>query len=73
MQFHLSGGRSPLYAQAPGDTLLQDLQHGGGRAALWLADQQMNVFGHDNVADQSETIAVAYLIENLDKNVSRAN
>jgi len=39
-----------LAAEAPRSALLQDLHDGGGGSCGWLADEQVNVIGHDHVA-----------------------
>jgi len=48
------------------------LEDGGRRAAGGLGDEEVNVFGHDDVADELETISISHLTENLDERVSRA-
>jgi hypothetical protein len=60
-------------AQAARDALLQNLNHGGRRAFGGLADEQVNVIGHNDIAHQRETVAIARLAENLDENISGAN
>ena len=70
-QFQLPGGWPPsrLAAQATRHALLQDL-HDGGRSALGrLADEQVNVVGHDHVARERESVAVAHLTQNLYKRI----
>jgi len=45
------GGAAAFAPQnAPGETLLDDLHHGGRRAAFGFADEQMNVLRHDDVS-----------------------
>jgi hypothetical protein len=42
-------------------------------AAKGRAAEQMNVFGHDDVAHRGKSVAVAGFAENLDEGVSGAN
>jgi len=37
---------------------------------LRLADQKMNMFGHDDVANHHETIASAYLLEYFEEEIA---
>jgi len=56
-------------AQSPRHALFQDL-HDAGRSALGrLADEQVNVVGHDDVTDDRQLVAVAHLAENFHKQI----
>ena len=48
-----------------GKPLLEDLNDFGGRSGSGLGDEQMQVFGHDDVADDAEMIAGADFLENV--------
>jgi hypothetical protein len=72
-QIQLSRGRSPLAAQAARDVLFQNLNHGGRRSLGWLADEQMNVLGHDDITHQGEAVAIAHFAKNMYKSISGAN
>jgi hypothetical protein len=41
-------------------------------ASLRFADQQMNVLGHDHIADHYEAIALAYFFQNAEKQIAAA-
>ena len=58
-----------LAAEASRNALLQDLHDGGGSSRGRLADQQVNVIGHDHVACEGEAVAVAHLAQNLGKQI----
>jgi hypothetical protein len=69
----LLGGRPPsrLAAQAALHALLQHL-HDIGRSPLGgFADEQVNVVGHDDVARERESVAVAHLAQNLHEQILR--
>ena len=53
--------------------LLEDLNDFGGRSRSRLGDEQMQVLGHDDVADDTETIAGADFLENLRGQISGAS
>ena len=61
-----------LAADSPRHALLQDLHDGWRSALCWLADEQVNVVGHDDVARDREPVAVAHLSQNLHKQILRA-
>ena len=65
-------GRCPLSrlaAQAARHALLQDL-HDGGRSALGrLAEEQVNVVGHDHIARERKPVTVADFTQNLHKQI----
>jgi hypothetical protein len=72
-KFQLQGGCPPsrLAAQAARHALLQDL-HDCGRGPLGgFAEEQVNVVGHDNVARERESVAVAHFAQNLCKQILR--
>ena len=62
----------PLGQDAPRKTKFQSLHHDGRILLLRFADQQMNVFGHDDVADNDERIALADLLQHSQKQVPTA-
>ena len=39
----------------------------------WLADEQVNVFRHDDISNERKSIAVAHLAKNLDEDIPDAN
>lgn len=61
---------SRLAAEAARDALLQDLHDLRGSGARGLVDQQVNVFGHDDVARQLELVAIAHFAEDFDESIS---
>jgi len=63
---------APLGQDAPRKTNFQSLHHDGRILLLRFADQQMNVFGHDHVADDDESIALADLLQHSQKQVPTA-
>jgi hypothetical protein len=72
-QIQLSGGRSPLAAQAARDALFQNLNYSRGRSFSRFADEQVNVLRHDDVAHQGEAVAVTHLAKNSDEHISGPN
>jgi len=68
-EFTLGGG-PPLKQQPAGNALLQDLHHDRNRTSLWLADQDVNVLGHDHESDYLEAIALAHLLEDFEKYIT---
>ena len=68
-QRQLRGRGAPLAAQRARDALFEHLHHRGRRAARRFADQQVDVFGHDDIADQRETVALPDLAEDSRKRV----
>jgi len=70
----LPGGCPPsgLAPQAARHALLQHLHDGGRSAPGGLADEQVNVIGHDDVAHEHESVAVAHLAQNLHEQILRA-
>ena len=60
-------------AQPPRNALFQDLQDGRRRSFGWLADQQMNVLGHDHVSDQRKVKPAPHLAKDLYECVSRTD
>jgi hypothetical protein len=49
------------------------LEHGRKSADRWLADEQVEMLGHDDQADKRELIVRAKFAEELDEEVARAN
>src|ERR1700690_3388426 len=58
-------GSSPLSAQSPRNSLLQNLHYNGRISYIWFTDQQVNVLGHHDVAKEREVIALADLAQYL--------
>ena len=52
-------------------TLLQNLQHGRRRPDFRLADQNVEVLGHDHVADNLKPILPPNLLEDSQENIAR--
>jgi len=50
--------------------LLDDLHHGRRTPHLRFREQQMNMFGHDHVANDDKSIALARLLENGEEAVA---
>jgi len=49
------------------EPLFEDLHHRRGRARLRLADEHVEMLGHDHIADYDEAIALAGLFEETDE------
>jgi hypothetical protein len=64
------GSSANSAAQAAGDALLEYLHHEGGIAFPGLADQNVDVLGHHDVADDRELIAVPHFVEDDKENVA---
>ena len=63
----------PLFGQdAPRKTWLERLHYGRRIFLLRFADEQVNVLGHNHVADHHEGIAPAYLLEHFEKKIAAA-
>ena len=58
--------------QGVGKALLENLHDGGGIAAFGLAQQQVDVFGHDDVSEDDEAVAAADLFEKVEEEVAAA-
>lgn len=58
------------WAEFPRCGLLEDLEGGSQRAAFRLADEQVDMFRHDDVAANDEAIPAADLLEGLLENVA---
>ena len=69
-EFTLGGG-PPLKQQPAGNALLQDLHHKGYGIPPWFTDQDMDVLWHNHVSDDLEAVALAYLLEDSQKDVPR--
>ncbi len=50
--------------------LLEHLQSSRERAALRFADQQVNVFGHDHIAGDEESVPLANSLERLFEDIA---
>ena len=53
-------------------SLLEDLDDFGGRNGSRFADEQVKVFWHDDIADESKGVASADFLENLHSKISGA-
>lgn len=62
---------SRLRQDAPRNAEFEGLHHGGRVLLLWFADQQMNMLGHDHLADDDELIAPAHLLQHSEKRSRR--
>ena len=73
-KWELLAGRffARIAAEPPRHTLLQHLHDGRGRTFRRLADEQVDVVGHDDVAHQCKAVAVAHFAQNLHKQILRA-
>ena len=52
--------------------MLEDLDDFGRRNGSRFADEQVEMFWHDDIADQSEAVASAHFLENLHGQILRA-
>jgi hypothetical protein len=52
------------------EALLEDLHHDRRRVVVGFADQEVNVFGHDHVADHYATISDAGLFEDAEEKIA---
>jgi hypothetical protein len=57
-------------AQRAGDALLEHLQDARGRSNPGLFDEQMEMFGHDDLAHQCKLIAHAGLLPHSDEQIA---
>ena len=57
---------------SPGKTQLQGLHDNRRSSTLRLADQQMEMLGHDHVTENYENIAFADLFQNSEKQIASA-
>jgi hypothetical protein len=73
VQVQLSGGPPFFVEQAARDALFQNLEDRRRRPFSRFADEQVDVLGHDDVAHQRETVTVAHVAKNLDKDISGVN
>ena len=53
--------------QAADEPKLQRLYGSGERRPLWFAQQQMNVLGHDYVAQDNQAIAAPHSLQNVEE------
>ena len=72
-QMQLPSIRSLSPAQAPGDALFQDLNHKRRCSLGRLADQQVNVIRHNDVANECKTVALPDFAENLNESILGTN
>ncbi|SRR6266446_6305068 len=61
-----------MLAQGARDFLLERLQDFRGVPLLRLAEEQMDVFGHNHIANQQEAVSRADLVKNLHEAVAGA-
>ncbi len=67
----LGGHLGPKPSQyAPCKALFDGLHHGGRIASFRLAEQQMEMLGHDDVAHYNEMIAAADILQHFKKRVA---
>jgi len=67
----LSGRLGPEPSQyAPCKALFDGLHHGGRIASFRLAEQQVDVLGHDDIAHHNEMIAVAHVLQHFNEQVA---
>src|SRR5271165_5504356 len=72
-QGHLPFPRASSPSHPPRNSLLEHLNDLRWRAGAALADQQVDMFGHNHIADQRKPIPHAHFAENLHNNISRAH
>src|SRR5882762_1220700 len=65
---HLSSNHIMYFSSR---TLLHNLQNRGKCSTLRLAQEQMNMFGHDHISCHSKQIFLARLFKHLQKNIPR--
>ena len=65
--------RASVPAQGARDSLFQNLQNFGRISLARFTDQQVNVFGHDHVADQGKCVTRANFVQQTHKTVSCSN
>jgi hypothetical protein len=58
------------FQKTPGEGVFEDLHHHRGIAALGFAEQQMSVLGHDDVANDHETVTPAHLFHHFEKQIT---
>jgi hypothetical protein len=63
----------PFPANRPCHPLLEHLHHRPGRADPRLGNQNVNVFGHDDVTDQRELIFLPHAAQNLEQQLALAS
>jgi hypothetical protein len=69
--FHRDDGSGAAFLQkTPGEALFERLHHHRGIAALGLAEQQINVLGHDHVANHHEAVTTPHLFHDFEKQIT---
>ena len=66
--FARPGNSGPF--QTASETELQRLNGSGESSSLWFSHQQMNVFGHNHVSKNGESVSAADSFENLQKQIT---
>jgi len=66
------GASTDTTQQLAGEALFESLHDHGWIGALRFRQQEMNVFRHDHVSDDDETVAAAGLLENLQEKIAIA-
>jgi hypothetical protein len=51
-----------------GDLALENTESGGERMELWFAEEKVDVFGHEDVAEEEEPVSPSESFESLFKN-----
>src|SRR5258708_39990710 len=69
-QVRLTGRPLARAERAARDALLERLQRGGEVSAAWLVHQQVDVLGHDHVADDDETVTPARGFETAQEQIA---
>jgi len=69
----LTGALALSGAQGAGNSLLENLDNLCGTNAAGLAQQQVHVFGHEDVANKSKAVARSRLFEGADGQIPGAN
>ena len=59
-----------LGQNAPRKTEFESLHHSRRILLLRLADEQMNVLGHNDISDDDEHIALSHLLQHFEKQVT---
>jgi hypothetical protein len=62
-----------LWKQGSGRALFQNLHELGRVSDLRLGNEQVNVFRHDHVSDDHETVSLSHLFENREETIAAAS
>jgi hypothetical protein len=69
---NLTGALALSGAEGGGDSLLETLNDRGRAAAAGLAEKQVDMFGHEHVANKSKAVTHARLFEGADGKIAGA-